>query len=507
MPNPSKDETKEEYIARFMKSEEAQRDFPEEKQRLAVAYSKWEHRNFLARLKEPPTVEALAAKHGMTVEEIEAEVALGIPVEKEHTDDEATARVIALQQLEEDGHYYSRGGFKNASAWPQMVKIKHMEPGLVRYDDIGPAGPDGKPKGLTLLLRKEAMDKMRASFKGRPVVNFTHKDVDPSDFKAGKADGIIVDAWFENGWDHAKALIWDDETKKNCTERGYQASCAYVPTELDMTPGSYHNIPYDGEILNGTYTHMAIVPNPRYEKSAIEICNSKGGKMAIIDKVKAFFNFKGEKKTLDLDQKTEVVVGSDGSKATLETLINSYKAEQAAKEKAELENAVKTLADDAIVTVDGKEVTIKDLKAAHAAALERKNSAEKEEAEKKAEEEKRNAEEAEKAAKEKEEAEKADAEKRNAETAEKEAKEKEEAEKAAEEKRNADAKAAEKAAEEKRNAAAGQKHFDEMKAAAEKRNAVLVDIAPSAPETRKEALERGKKMFGSPETGDPAQKK
>lgn len=41
MPKPNKNESKEEYIARFMSSEEAKRSFPDEKQRSAVAYSEW----------------------------------------------------------------------------------------------------------------------------------------------------------------------------------------------------------------------------------------------------------------------------------------------------------------------------------------------------------------------------------------------------------------------------------------------------------------------------------
>lgn len=44
MPNPNKGETKEEFIARFMSSPEAKKDFPDEKQRLAVAYSKWKRK-------------------------------------------------------------------------------------------------------------------------------------------------------------------------------------------------------------------------------------------------------------------------------------------------------------------------------------------------------------------------------------------------------------------------------------------------------------------------------
>lgn len=42
MPKPNPNESKEDYISRFMSSEEAQKDYPDEKQRLAVANSMWE---------------------------------------------------------------------------------------------------------------------------------------------------------------------------------------------------------------------------------------------------------------------------------------------------------------------------------------------------------------------------------------------------------------------------------------------------------------------------------
>jgi hypothetical protein len=41
MPKPKPGETEAEFVARYMSSEEAKRDFPEEKQRLAVAYSEY----------------------------------------------------------------------------------------------------------------------------------------------------------------------------------------------------------------------------------------------------------------------------------------------------------------------------------------------------------------------------------------------------------------------------------------------------------------------------------
>lgn len=45
MPNPHKGETRSEFVQRFMTSKEAQRSFPNEKQRLAVAYSEWARRH------------------------------------------------------------------------------------------------------------------------------------------------------------------------------------------------------------------------------------------------------------------------------------------------------------------------------------------------------------------------------------------------------------------------------------------------------------------------------
>lgn len=45
MPKPNPGESKKAYIARFMASEEAQKSFPDKKQRLAVAYSMWRKRS------------------------------------------------------------------------------------------------------------------------------------------------------------------------------------------------------------------------------------------------------------------------------------------------------------------------------------------------------------------------------------------------------------------------------------------------------------------------------
>jgi hypothetical protein len=48
MPSPRKNERQKEYISRCMSSEEAKRDFPDSKQRVAFCNSKWENKSSAA---------------------------------------------------------------------------------------------------------------------------------------------------------------------------------------------------------------------------------------------------------------------------------------------------------------------------------------------------------------------------------------------------------------------------------------------------------------------------
>lgn len=41
LPKPKKDETKENFISRFMSNDTMKREFPDVKQRVAVAFSVW----------------------------------------------------------------------------------------------------------------------------------------------------------------------------------------------------------------------------------------------------------------------------------------------------------------------------------------------------------------------------------------------------------------------------------------------------------------------------------
>ena len=435
----------------------------------------------MATLTAPPSLEDIALKHGCTTADLEAELVIGVKVESEHTPDPKIARVIATQQLVDDATYYTKHRFENAMGRPRKFKVSHLEPGLVKYNDLKDP-VTGQRRDMVLLLRKPAIDKMRNSAAGIPVVNWEHKVIPAKMhemFKKGQADGVVTGSFYnaEDGWDWMEIIAWDQDTIKNC-DRGFQGSCSYHPTELDMKPGMYHNIPYDGEILNGEYEHLAILNNPRYEKSMI-ICNSLGGTMK-----KFWLKLLGKTEAVEIDG---AEVEMDGKKVPLEALVNSYKAVKAEEEKVALENSLKELKDDTVVTVDGKEITVKDLKAAHSAVL-LKNAADVE-AKAKAE--------ADAAAKVEADKKEAEALKNAADEKEKEEKAKVEAETLKNAKEATDKAEADKKAKEAADKAEADKHFLDLKNAKDKGGPVVK--LPSY-ESQEERLARGHQMFGTEPT-------
>lgn len=319
MPYPQKDESKKDYLARFMRSSEAQSDFPDEKQRLAVAYSMYEKRN------------ASPLSYG-----------------REHP-------------------------------WPKKYSCSFIEPGVVFYQDLGGckvcgnamacgnAGDECQAAGATVLVKQDALAKMAQSFVGKPVIDMIHKDVTPSTVADGEADGIVTRVWLDDksGWWMAEFLVWNPEAQGHCESPAYSVSCAYEPTDVDSAGGEYHNIPYTEDILNGEYTHLALVTNPRYEGARIFV-NSKGGKMDW-----KWFK-RGERKNAASLDPLKTKVNVDGQDVALQDLYEAAKEDEAPM-----------LNDDTVMEVGGKEKTLGELKQAYrnkmkknaeAAEMEKKNA-------------------------------------------------------------------------------------------------------------------------------------
>lgn len=324
MPTPIKGESKKEYLARFMRDGEARTDFPDEKQRMAVAHSMFEKRNAADMYGRP------SAEH----------------------------------------------------PWPKLYKCSFIEPGVVFYQDLGACKACGdkasceqcEPEGATVLVKQDALAKMAPTFVGRPVINKVHEDVTPSTVADGEADGIVTKVWLDDksGWWMCEFLVWDVSTQQNCESQAYSVSCAYEPTEVDSAGGEYHNIPYSEDILNGEYTHLAIVTNPRYEGARIFV-NSKGGSMSW-----RFWEKGSRKNASPIDPKAEKV-NVDGKDVSLQELYDA------------LPDEAPKFNDDMILDTPKGEKTVGELKQNYI------NRAKKNAEDAKAAEEKKNAEAADKA--------------------------------------------------------------------------------------------------------------
>jgi len=135
-------------------------------------------------------------------------------------------------------------------------KARFLQAGLVKYD-FG-----------VCLLKKETIDKFIDTFIECPVI-INHQDKIADENKKGE----IKDIWFSDadGWFWCSGFV--DEDAAELVEQGYNVSCQYKITEYaNNTENRLHNgNPYDKEILNGVFEHLAIIENPRYEDAYIAV--------------------------------------------------------------------------------------------------------------------------------------------------------------------------------------------------------------------------------------------
>ena len=242
---------------------------------------------------------------------------------------------------------------EHKNALPKRYRTNFIEPGLVDYNAEGFG---------TVLVEKDALDRMLPSFVGKPVF-LEHQDVDPEEAFSNSgtdsdASGVVSDVGYDEktGWYYADMMIWDAETQKKL-DNGWTVSCAYDVGEADGKGGTYHNIRYNQSVLDGEYTHMAIVNNPRYEKATV-LQNAKGAsKMKIFKFLKNEAPAETEKKKEDeaevMNADDAMVDLGDGNQIPLSELVAAYKETKA--EESEMMNA------EDKVDVDGEEVSVGDL--------------------------------------------------------------------------------------------------------------------------------------------------
>jgi hypothetical protein len=257
---------------------------------------------------------------------------------------------------------------QNASDFPKYYYTRHMQAGLCAYEDE------------TILVDSEAVKKLGNTFKGKPIY-IEHQNVKLDTMKQD-AVGYVQNTFMDiDGWLWSEIMITDDEAHE-VIARGWAVSNAYTPTVWG-DGGTKHNIPYDREVLDGVFTHLALVDNPRYEDAKIytpdqyqarnkQLVNS----LANVKPPKKDFIMKFWKKEEVSDASTADFVEYTNDKgATVTKSVEEMKnaLEQEAKQKETLSKKV---------LVNGKEMTVAELTSAYEKLnAKKKNEDEKEEKE------------------------------------------------------------------------------------------------------------------------------
>lgn len=241
----------------------------------------------------------------------------------------------------------------NASQYPQTFYCRHMQPGTALYEKEG-----------IVLVDTDAMKNLIQSGAKRSIpVYLGHQPVELKNIKE-EAVGYVSDSFYNemDGWAWFKFIAVDDKAH-DAIKRGWSVSNAYLPSEMGKG-GTKNNVPYKSEIMNGEFTHLAIVPDPRYEGACImtpdefknyqdqnrkklsELQNSKQEKKPMF---KMFKTKKEEVTGSEVDLETSIEL-TNGKSLTIREMVDAY-----------VENSKSEKSEDQFVMVDGKKVSIAEL--------------------------------------------------------------------------------------------------------------------------------------------------
>ena len=139
---------------------------------------------------------------------------------------------------------------------------RFIEAGLAHYEQFG-----------DVLITKETLDKFVQTMVGCPVI-IKHKDITDANADDERV-GVVSKVWYDqkDGWFYCEGVIWNKQAIDLVKNQGWSVSCTY-DFESDFKKGTYHGKDYDMEFTNGEFLHLALVPNPRYERATI-VMNSK----------------------------------------------------------------------------------------------------------------------------------------------------------------------------------------------------------------------------------------
>lgn len=278
----------------------------------------------------------------------------------------------------------------NAKKFPSIFYCRHMLPGIAGYHNEN------------ILIDADAMKRAAPTFIGKPV--FVHHQKVELNTLEHDADGWVTDCFYNelDGWLWAKFIVISDEAQTAVSNR-WSVSNAYEPKSWSEA-GQHLNIDYDRKMRDYAFTHLAIVPNPRYEEAQIfspdEFKAYQAAKRGELEELQNSKPLKGHPMFKLFQKKTEEITNNipadadlsqvemevEGKRVSLQEIINAVKKneedEAAAAKKAEEEKEKENvLNEDTEVTVGDEKMPLKTLMNKYN-AIAKKNAEEEEEIEK-----------------------------------------------------------------------------------------------------------------------------
>jgi Uncharacterized protein conserved in bacteria (DUF2213) len=252
--------------------------------------------------------------------------------------------------------------------WPNVYTCRFLEDGIVMYKEMG-------KDGTMAYLTNETIEKMASSFIGKPVC-IDHQKITKDNYEELRKNGTIVGNVIgvrknaKDGWWWADFIVDTEAGRKRIDKEKDKVSCAYMVN--DTTKGGlWHDIPYNVEIIDGFFTHLALVENPRYEGANIEeqlpamLVNDKTAHLITYEEGKdmknvlEFFQSLGNKK-----EKVDLTVAINGKEMPLSEVLETLMTETIKNTKTTAPEKIK---------VGDKEYTVEEVVNGFKKSLEAKN--------------------------------------------------------------------------------------------------------------------------------------
>lgn len=220
----------------------------------------------------------------------------------------------------------------------------------------------------TIYISSETARKLDATFAMKPLfLDHIPEDYNIEDLE-NTADGYVLRSFYNqhDGKHWAEFIAITDRAHKAVRD-GFKVSNSYFIEEWGAG-GTWHDVPYNREVIQGSYDHLALVQTPRYEESVIltpeqfasynnglqaellKVANSKG-----VQKMK--FNFFKREKVANSSDLEGMMIELPKSKVevTLEKIINEADSRELEKGKK------KTANETDLVVVDETEMSVGEL--------------------------------------------------------------------------------------------------------------------------------------------------